>query len=391
MATTSELRYDFWDILKAPRMALSGKSLLAQGRPLAFGYAIYVALAYLAMLMEGQTIDSAWQQHGLFPFCGLGLTVWYSYAVWIAGILTAIGLYDFGNLTVAKLGFEELRGNYFFSRRDAAKDARANLMPLWVSGGLVLLLIVVLVVLQGVVSLVAHIPGIGPLLYSVLYVVPLFLWSLFLVFLAFGLSTAVLTLPAIIVAREKETFGATFFIYNVIWTQPLRWLGMTVTGLALAKLGIFVIGYFFARSLQLTNFIAGWFVGEKINSILVGAYSMLAPIQGALRFLTTLYPGSSIGYDPGLSIAYNLSNLDWQSSVSCPEYAAAIMIALGVLAVLILVLSYGINIVTNSQLLAFLLIAFTEDKIKLTEDVTKRASEPNEILPEKPPSDSTTP
>ncbi len=389
MATNSELRYDFWDILKAPRMALSGKCLLAQARPLAYGYVAYFVLAYSALLIDGQPLSSAWQQHGLFPLLGLELRHWYSLAIWVLGIVVVVGLYDYGNLVVAKLGFERLRGNHFYASSEAAKDARSNLLPLWVSGGLVLLLIAVLAAVQGVVSLVALVPGIGGILYAILYVVPFFLWSLFLVFLAFGLTTSILTLPAIIVAREKETFGATFYIYNVIWTQPLRWLGMTATGLVLAKIGIFVIGYFFARALQLTNFLAAWFGGEKVNSILVNAYLMLEPIDDVISFFTTLYPGSCVSYDPMLPIAYNLSKFDWLSSISGTEQAAAVIIAVGVLGILILMLSYGINIVTNSQLLAFLLVVYSEDRIKLTEDATNRASEPNEILPEKPQSDGT--
>lgn len=364
-------------------MALSGKSLLALARPLGFGYLCYFLCAYGAMTLSGQPLRYSWEAHGLFPLCGLGLVPWYAQALWYLGIAIVIALYDFGSLTVAKLGFEELRGNYFFAAKDAARDAWGNLLPLWVSGGLVLLLIVVLAALQGLLSLVTLIPGIGEILYAVLYVVPFFLWSLFLVFLAFGLTTAIFTLPAIIVAREKDTFGATFYIYNVIWTQPLRWLGMTASGLVLAKIGVFVLGYFFMRAIQLTNFLAGWFGGEKIQNILMAAANLLEPARPTLRFLTTLYPGSSIGYD--------WINTSGQYQASGSEYVAAVIIAVGVVGILIVVLSYGINIITNSQLLAFLLVVYKEDKVKLTEDSSQRVPEPNEILPEKPQSDSTTP
>lgn len=382
MAMTSDLRYDFWDILKAPRIALSGKSLLAQARPLVYGYLCYLICSYLGMLLQGQSLDYSWQANGLLPWPGHGLTRWYAHAVFAIGLLAAIGFYDYGNLTVAKLAFEELRGNYFFPRKAAAQDAFGNLLPMWVSGGLVLLLVVVLGLLQGVVSLVSLIPGIGTILYSILYVVPFFLWSLFLVFLAFGLATSVLTLPAIIVAREKETFGATFYIYNVIWTQPLRWLGMTAMGLVLAKVGAFVLGYFFMRAIQLTNYLATLFGGEEIQNVLIAATNLLEPLRPILRFVTTLYPGSSIGYD------FVSSTGTYATSGS--ESAAAMIIALGLIAILIVIISYGVNIITNSQLLAFLIVTYSEDKVKLTEDVSQRAPEPNEILPEKPPSDSTT-
>lgn len=379
---TSDLRFDFWDILKAPRIALSGKNLLAQARPLAYGYLIYLALAYLALLAEGQPLDYSWRTHGLFPFLDLGLTHWYSYAIWLSGIATFLVFFDFGNLTVSKLAFEEIRGNYFFPRKEAAADARGNLMSVWVAGGLVLFLVAILALLQGILSLVSLIPGIGQILYAILYIVPFFLWSLFLVFLAFGLVTSILTLPAIVVAREKEAFGATFFIYNVIWTQPLRWLGMTSAGLILAKIGVWVIGYFFMRSLQLTNFLSTWFGGEKVQNVLLSAYSLLEPARPISDFLTTLCPGAAIRYD---WLAY-----EGYSSASGLEFISALIIAIGLLGLLIVIISYGINIVTCSQLLAFIQVVYAEDKVKLTEDPSKRSPEPNEIIPDKPETDSAT-
>ena len=207
MKTTSTLRYDFWDILRAPRLALSGKYLLAQARPLAYGYAAYVVLTYLAMLVEGGALAELWNAHTLFPFTSLGLSHWYGWTIWVVGIVLAAGFYDYGNMTVAKLALEELKGNLFFTRKDAAKEARANLRSLWVAAALLIVLIVVLSLLQGLIGLVVLIPYIGEIVYAVIYAVPFVLWSLFVVFLAFGLTTAIFTLPAIVTARERDAFG----------------------------------------------------------------------------------------------------------------------------------------------------------------------------------------
>ncbi len=383
MALTSDLRYDFWDILKAPRLAISGKNLIAQARPLWYGYLAYLVLTYLALMLESQSFAEVWSHSTLFPTLGCDYSHWYAFALWIAGILVVIGFYDYGNLKVAKLAFEEVRGNYFYPPAAAAADARANLLPLWVAGGLVLLLIVVLAAIQGVLSLIALIPGVGEVLYALLYAVPFFLWSLFLVFLAFGLITGILTLPAIIVAREKETFGATFYIYNIVWSQPLRWLGTTIVGIALAKIGIWVLGYFFMRALQLTNFLSTLFAGEKVTNILMSAYNLLEPARPILSFFTTLYPGSSASYD--------WISFGGQYQPVGAEYIAAIIIALALLALWIVIISYGINIVTCSQLLGFLLVHYKEDKVKLTEDIANRTPEPNEIIPDKPLSDDRLP
>ena len=376
MANSSELRYDFWDILKAPRLALSGKKLLAQAGPLWIGYLAYLILTYVAEVSNGESLADAWARSTFFPCINFSSPLWYSTTLWILGVVILIACLDFGNLKAAKLMFEELRGNYFYSAKAAAKDAFSNLLPLWVSAALIILLVVALALVQAVLGLLGLIPGIGPILYAVLYALPFLLWSLFLVFLVFGLTTAIFTLPAIIVAREKETFGATFYIYNIIWSQPLHWLGMTAVGLAFAKLGVWILGYFFMRALQLTNYLTSLFTGGRLRDILTAAYNMLEPGRPFVDFMTTLYPGSSIRYDwihfPG------------QVVLSGSDQIAAIIIAICTVALLIVILSYGINIVTSSQLLAFLIIHYREDRIKLTEDPSRHEREPNEIVPDKP-------
>jgi hypothetical protein len=376
MAISTEIEFRFRDILKAPRIALSGKGILAQGKPLAYGYLLYLIFSYLALLADGYAFQDIWQRYSFFPIWVLELSAWYSWAIWITGICLLFGFFDYGNLTVSKLAFEELKGNLFFARSKAQVDARGNLRQMWVAGGLLVMLILVLALLQGVVSLVGLIPVVGELIYAVLYAFPFILWALFLVFLTFGLVTSVLTLPAIVVAREKDTFGATFYIFNVIWSQPLRWFGMTAVGLALAKIGMFVLGYFFMRALQLTNFLGELFGGDKIQSVIAGANRVLLPGKQILDFITSLYPGSSITYE---WIQYAPL-----TALSTSESAAAVMIAIALFLVLLTVVTYGINTVTCSQLLAFLHVVYKQDGIRLTDDPSLDRNDPREIIPEKP-------
>lgn len=110
MSNHSELRYDFWDILKAPRVAISGKCLLMQARPLVYGYGIYVVLAYLSLILEGNGFTALWLKYTFFPCPELNLTRWYGWALWIGGLVAIAGFYDYGTLAVAKQAFEEFGG-----------------------------------------------------------------------------------------------------------------------------------------------------------------------------------------------------------------------------------------------------------------------------------------
>jgi hypothetical protein len=357
----SGMSYHYWDILKAPRIALSGKNLLAQGRALFFGYLGYLILTYLALLLDGVNFDYAWTNFGLFPLCDLDLYTWYAKAIWIVAIIFFAAYAYYGALTVARLAFEELKGNYFYPLKQAARESRPNLRVFIVALSVLALMVIMLALLQAVVGLVALIPTVGEIIYAVIYALPLFIWSLFIVLVAFGLSTAFLTLPAIITLSEKESFGATFYVFNVIWTQPLRWFSLTGISFALAKIGTFVFAYFVMRSLQLSNWAVSFFAEDKMTEIIAAGNGMFARHSEALDFVTTLYPGSAINFAWLGSFGY--------AEPSGSAAVAAFMIYLVLLLLGLLVLSFGLNIVTCGQVITNLLIRYAEDDEKLTEEL----------------------
>jgi hypothetical protein len=355
------MKYSYWDILRAPRIALSGKNLLAQARSLLYGYIIYLILTYAALILDGVNWDYIWNTYSLFPFIDLDFYYWYTKVIWIIAVIQFLFWFYYGSLTVARLAFEELKGNYFFSQKEAAKGARANLRVLWVALIVLALLVVFLSLGQAIVGLIALIPSVGEIIYGAIYAMPLFIWSLFIVFIFFGITTAVLTLPAITTLTERDSFGATFYIYNIIWTQPLRWFSLTAVSLALSKIGMFVLAYFFMRSLQLSNYLATLFAGEKIRNSLIAAYNLFAEQDKAIEFITSLFPGSGIAFD---WIAF-----ETYVSPTGSEYIAAILIFVALTLIAILVLSYGLNIITCGQVIAFLLVRYAEDGDKLTEEL----------------------
>ena len=360
MSSMSGMSYRYWDILKAPRIALSGKNLLAQGRSILVGYLAYLIFTYVALLVDGVSLDFAWAEFGLFPVCDIGLASWFAKAIWIIGIITFAAFAYLGALVVSRLTFEELKGNYFFSLKEACKESRPNLRVFIVALLVLGLMVVVLALLQAVVGLVALIPTVGEIIYAVIYALPIFLWSLFVVFVAFGLSTAFLTLPAIITLTERESFGATFYVFNVIWTQPLRWFSLTGISFLLAKYSTFVLAYFFMRALQLSNWAVELFAGGKMNEIIAAGNGMFAQHSKILSFFTHLSPGCPVGFD-------------WFGAFASTDptgsgAVAAFIIYLVLLLLGLVVVSFGINIITAGQVITNLLIRYEEDGEKLTEE-----------------------
>ena len=113
-------------------------------------------------------MSELWETYTLFPFTHLGLDA----LVWLGDLdrryRLAAAFYDYGNMTVAKLALEELKGNPFFARNDAALEARANLRSLWVAAALLIDSDRRAFAIQGVIGLVVLIPYIGEIIYAVI-------------------------------------------------------------------------------------------------------------------------------------------------------------------------------------------------------------------------------
>jgi len=78
-----KLHFNFVDLLGAPRRALRGKKIWAHLMGLILGYAAYTVLTYLALLVDGESLSSAWDLYGIYPFFSFYSGQISSIAAWI--------------------------------------------------------------------------------------------------------------------------------------------------------------------------------------------------------------------------------------------------------------------------------------------------------------------
>ena len=120
-----ELHYNFKDLFRATRLGLSLKKLFVMMMSLIVGFVMYFVLAYIAYLTSNIAFVDIWNTYKLFPVPIFGITIlnWYSWIIWIIGGILYFMAFIFGQTAVAKITFEQLKGNEFYEMKEATRYA----------------------------------------------------------------------------------------------------------------------------------------------------------------------------------------------------------------------------------------------------------------------------
>jgi len=352
------LYYNYRDILKAPRLALMGKNLYIMMSHMVLGYAVYLVLTYIALLISGLTLTQIWQVHFIFPFSGLELSGFISQVVWYLSIILWLALFLRGSLGVARCTFEELRGNFFFSAGEAFAFIKKHNWLVYRAIFGALLFIGVLFLLILIVGGIGKIPIIGEIIFGLFYDFPIFVISLFAVLMIFLMTTLLLTAPAVVAVKGEDAMTALFDGFSTIIAQPLKWFLYVGGSYLIARATTFVFTYFALRALQFTNFTAGIIMGQKqidLFSVYVPELLHKFPL---MKYLVSPCSGFSINLQNFFETGY-ISNPSWSFSLG------GLFLMISVLLILILLVCYFLNILICAQVIAFLDIRYATHGEKL--------------------------
>jgi hypothetical protein len=127
----TQLYFNFKDMFRAPRLAL-GRRMLVMLEALFISYVAFVVLTYLALLVDGNSFGSIWNNYHLLPSCcvaasmGLFARILISLSYVISVVVIWLGL-----TSVAKITIKEYKGDLFYSSRDGWKWASKNWFPVF--------------------------------------------------------------------------------------------------------------------------------------------------------------------------------------------------------------------------------------------------------------------
>ncbi len=346
-----DFNYNYKDILVVPAGALKAKKIFVLALSLFIAFLFHSIFIYLADSINGGQSETVYMFFGLFPITVFQIDIFYPLIVYLAGLLLALISIAIGFMAVAIIDFEAIRGNQFLSCWQALKFSLGKLKQLILSWLAIILFIAFIVLLALIVGLIARIPYLGEIIYSLFFFFPDFIVALFTVLAVFVLILSILVMPAAVAAdRNEETFNSVLDTFSTIIRRPVKWIIYTVYSLIAAKVCGFVFAYFAFRAIQFLQISARLGGGEKINSLLAAGAAHLPYKSELVGFTTNIFPGINFGFDIGKLF----SQTDYGGLAS---YIMAISLVL----IFLTIWGYIFSVIATGQAYAFAIIKKSRD------------------------------
>jgi hypothetical protein len=173
------LKYDFRDILSAPAAALAAKRILVMTASLLVGLITYNIFTYLALLTEGESLNTAIKVYGIFPFDGFYFDESFAFLFYWLGVIVSIVVMMLGMFAVAAFEFESIRGHRFLTIRDSFRFTVKRAKQVLLSELSIISFLVLIIILVALYGLIGRIPFIGEWIFSIFFVIPGFVMAIF--------------------------------------------------------------------------------------------------------------------------------------------------------------------------------------------------------------------
>ncbi len=221
-----EKRYfDFRDIFQVIRYGFSGRKISVHLIGLVLGYLIYEILVYLSLLIVGgTTAQDFWNAYGLLPVTPLGdveLAQITEIAMWIGAISFAC-IFFFASTVASKITVEQLRGDFFFSVRDAVTFLKTHWKSVLGAFIGLLLILIFLALIPFSIAGLGKLPIIGKpfLLLTSLFMPIGFFLGLLIALITFVFGVSLLFVPAVVATTGADAFETIYQQFAIVWNKP---------------------------------------------------------------------------------------------------------------------------------------------------------------------------
>ena len=369
-----KLNYNYTDIFRAPRLALSGKKILFLIKGNLFGYIAYFIFSLISLLSTGMSTQEIISKYGLYPCLFGHQAEWFSWVVYFFGISIWFFALMLSLTGVCRIFLKQLKGNDFFSGKDASKFVFKHRHALVLTPITIFLIIIFFLLLASIFALIGKIPVIGNLTLSILYIL-YFLGSVFTILSTFVLFTSLIYTPSIVGLYEEDTMGSVFQTYSITFSQPWRILFYNIILAILIFIGIEIYSWVCLNSIGLISYIFGQnvFMGDQFFVIHNHSLSVVFPnviVDTFVHYKTLIL--EKINLNSGIPLLFSPStNLAGLNDLSVIETISSILLSIVYFTIALSVFSYGLAMLAVGQSLMFV----TFKKLSDDDDLIFRADE----------------
>ena len=284
-----QMYFDFRDIFKTPRFALSLQKIWIQFVGLLLAFFGYLILTYISLLTAGISLSVAWNKYGLLP-CLVGESAkWYSFIVFGIGVAWLVVAYMVTATAVSRATYMIAKGNNFYTWKEAFSFSIKKASSLVMAPVSIVIIIGLFVLGIAVVGWLGKIPYIGE--FGTTIFIPLwFLAALVTVFLAVVAGVALLLTPAIIATTDDDAFEAIFQSFSTIWSQPWRLILYEAFSSFLAIAAFFIFALLAKKAFILMDrLFAGTMGADYMNISAQGMYLLSVWVAHSIGWIESLF------------------------------------------------------------------------------------------------------
>jgi len=184
----AELKFDFRDLFKAPRLGFSLDMMWTGFKTIILSYAIYCVFSYLALIVTPAVIADGFvkilRTYEFFPCVPIVQPPWYGWVIFVVGVILSLAVFLLGATQIAKMAYQRLKEDFFYGVSDSIDFVKKRWLSILIAPVVIFLIALAGVITLLVIGLLGLIPYVGELGFS-LAAIFIFFGSLLLVYLIF--------------------------------------------------------------------------------------------------------------------------------------------------------------------------------------------------------------
>ena len=370
------LNFDFRDIFRSPRLALSGKKIWVFIIANFMSYLIYLILNYIALSLSGHSFIQTWNTQGLYPCLLITGGPWYSLVLFWISILFWLYAIQLASTAVSRITYKQLKGDEFYSSNDSWNYVKKHWHAVIFTSVSLGLITLFFVSISALFALLGKIPFVGEFIFSIPYFL-YFFGSIFTIYTGIVFLVSFIYSPSIIGTIEEDTMGSVFNNYSVTWGQPWRIIVYHSILIPLACFSVIIFKFISFYGIKLINIVMGHeiLMGSKLTDIIGVASNIVWPqklfTSMAENFTTCfLFCENTCNLGIHMNDFYNFFIPINSTNISGSESIAAAIIGFFLLIISISFLSYFLSILSVGETIMFIIFRkhSDDDNILLHKD-----------------------
>jgi len=284
-----QMRFDFRDIFKSTRLALSLQRIWIQFLGLVVGFLGYLIFTYISLMTTGINFNNGWKKYGLLPCLFPEQSNWYSIIIFAIAVLWLIAIYLVTATAVSRATYMLTKGNHFYTWREAFRFAIKKASAVLFSTVSIVIMIVIFLIGGAVVGLLGKIPFVGEFGIT-LFTLVWFFSALLVVFFVIIFAIAMIQAPAIIATTDDDAFEAVFQSFSLAWSQPWRLILYEALSAVMALVGFFFLAFLSKKAYIVMDRLFSHTMGaDYINIASHGMYVLNVWLIHSISWINTIF------------------------------------------------------------------------------------------------------